>query len=201
MKKLMDDVLVIGNWINSCKSYPQLQTIESFYQTVVSKEFYPNANRDSIADSLDHLSKLTTLQDQKIQGKNMKITTSRISAKFFRKEPYGRNHQRYGYLAQVNEGEDDEVMRMLLVKKVRDWHQSNGGRILNAPNGVIKVAEQEQRAISRQTPELGIRLAEERISIAIENAVTLDQLEALKPTLPMSLQKIYEKRLNELQPK
>lgn len=66
MQKFVGDVLTIGEWIIGCTKEVQIRNAENHYRQVVSKQFYPKIDNDSILDSLDHLNQMTKLQIKEI---------------------------------------------------------------------------------------------------------------------------------------
>jgi len=70
MKKFTADVLLIGGWISKCTTNEQIRNMENFYRTIISVGWYPEVDNDSILDGLDHLDKMISAQDFKIQNKS-----------------------------------------------------------------------------------------------------------------------------------
>ena len=69
-KSILKDTITIGSWISSCKNYIQLLNAKTFYEMVISNNFYPNVENDSIQDALDHLNEMSRLQEIIIQNTN-----------------------------------------------------------------------------------------------------------------------------------
>lgn len=66
MKKLTDTVILIGEWIIGCKTEDQIRNLVNLYETIISKQFHPEIDDDSISDSLFHLDQMASLQIKEI---------------------------------------------------------------------------------------------------------------------------------------
>lgn len=65
----LNDVVRIGDWISDCVNNDQIMNLQTFYNTIISKQWYPQVNGNSIEEAKKHLAKLIELQDLKIKIK------------------------------------------------------------------------------------------------------------------------------------
>lgn len=66
MQKFVADVLSIGEWVTGCKTENQIRNLVSLYETVISRQFHPGVDNDSILDSICHLDQMVELQLKEI---------------------------------------------------------------------------------------------------------------------------------------
>lgn len=69
MEKFLEDVLRIGKWISQCTTNEQIRNIETFYRTIISRQWYPRIDELSRSDALFHLGEMIKLQENQINKK------------------------------------------------------------------------------------------------------------------------------------
>lgn len=71
-EKFVADVVKIGDWIDKCTDDIQIENIRKFYNTIISKQWYPLMSNNDINTSIDHLNRLVQLQYIKLGSRDLK---------------------------------------------------------------------------------------------------------------------------------
>jgi len=108
-----------------------------------------------------------------------------------------------GVEVQVDLGEDIDAAYKTAREIVHKWHDDFFVKVNPEYAEFLNEATRNLNVLPTRSQFVGnsdnfINLQDEKIEVAIDNARTIEELGALRPGLPISLNSIYMKKLNEL---